>query len=371
MLQQKKNKKRLIFTVTNDLSFDQRMIRICTSLQNSGYEVLLVGRKLTTSLPLQSYAFQQKRLFCYFNKGKLFYFEYNIRLFAYLLFQRMDLICSIDLDTIIPGYFASLIRNKKRVYDAHELFCEMKEVVTRPPVYKFWKRIEKFAVPKFKYGYTVNHPIQNILKNDYGVNYEVIMNVPVLMDQSETKKEHFIIYQGAVNHGRSFETLIPAFQTIDCPLLIYGDGNFYEDCKELIKKYGLENKVFLKGKVLPGELKAITPTAIMGITLFENNGLSNYYSLGNRFFDYIQAKIPQLCVDYPAYREINNRFEVAILIEDLSSKSIAAAIQTLLTNHQLQEKLKANCVLAREVYNWQNEEKKLVQFYNAIFAAVN
>jgi len=370
MLQQKKNKKKLIFTVTNDLSYDQRMIRICTSLQNSGYEVLLVGRKLTISVPLQSCAFQQKRLFCYFNKGKLFYFEYNIRLFIYLLFQKMDLICSIDLDTIIPGYFASLIRNKKRVYDAHELFCEMKEVVTRPSVYKFWKRIEKFAVPKFKYGYTVNHPIQNILKNEYGVDYDVIMNVPYKTEYSETSTHDLIIYQGAVNHGRSFETLIPAFQSIDCPLLIYGDGNFYKDCKELIKKYSLENKVFLKGKVLPRELKSITPTAKMGITLFENNGLSNYYSLGNRFFDYIQAAIPQVCVDYPAYREINKRFEVAVLIEDLSSKSIADTIQTLLTNDQLQEKLKANCLQAREVYNWQNEENKLIQFYQAVFTDV-
>ena len=73
------------------------------------------------------------------------------------------------------------------MYDAHELFCEMKEVVTRPTVYKFWKGIERFAVPRFKYGYTVNHPIKNILKKDYGVNYEIIMNVPFQSEYSETE----------------------------------------------------------------------------------------------------------------------------------------------------------------------------------------
>lgn len=367
MPQQKKYKKKLLFAVTNDLNYDQRMIRICSSLQNSCYDVLLVGRKLKTSLPLSSHDYKQKRLFCFFQKGKLFYLEYNFRLFFFLLFQKMDLVCAIDLDTILPCYFVSVIREKKRVYDAHELFCEMKEVVTRPSVYKFWKWIEKFAVPKFKYGYTVNYPIQTILRNDYGVDYRIVMNVPFLRDQVETEKEGFIIYQGAVNHGRSFETLLPAFQWVDCPFCIYGDGNFFEECKNLIEKYGLENKVILKGKVLPQELKLITPKAIMGITVFENNGLSNYYSLGNRFFDYIQAGIPQVCINYPAYQKINEEFEVAVLIDDLSSRSIANAINSLLKDEALQKKLIANCLSARQVYNWQNEETKLIRYYQEIF----
>jgi len=369
MQQQKNSKERLVFAVTNDLNYDQRMIRICTSLKTTGYNVLLVGRKLRTSLPLSLHIYQQKRLFCFFEKGKLFYLEYNLRLFFFLLFQKTDLICAIDLDTIVPCYFVSAIRRKKRVYDAHELFCEMKEVVTRPSIYKFWKRIEKYAVPKFKYGYTVNHPIQDIFKNDYGVNYNVIMNVPFLTALTETENKNFIIYQGAVNHGRSFETLIPAFQWVDCTFWIYGDGNFYEEAKDLIKNHDLENKVFLKGKVLPQELKLITPKALMGITFFENNGLSNYYSLSNRFFDYMQAGIPQVCVGYPAYREINKQFEVAVLITDLTSKSIADTINSLLSDKATQKRLRENCLLARQVYNWQNEEKKLVHYYQQVFSS--
>ena len=133
--------KRLVFTVTNDLNYDQRMIRICTSLSNSGYKVLLIGRKSST--PLIKKQFSQKRLYCFFNKGKLFYIEYNLRLFFYLLFAKCDLICAIDLDTIIPCYLASVLKKKRRVYDAHELFCEMKEVVSRPAIFRVWKFIEK------------------------------------------------------------------------------------------------------------------------------------------------------------------------------------------------------------------------------------
>ncbi len=38
-------KRRIFCTVTNDLNYDQRMIRICTSLVRAGYEVVLVGRE--------------------------------------------------------------------------------------------------------------------------------------------------------------------------------------------------------------------------------------------------------------------------------------------------------------------------------------
>src|SRR6476661_6581441 len=97
----------LVFTVTNDLNYDQRMIRICTSLSNAGYHVTLVGRRHGHSKKLIQRAFQQKRLFCFFEKGKLFYIEYAIRLFVFLLFKKFDLIGAIDLDTIVPCYLVS------------------------------------------------------------------------------------------------------------------------------------------------------------------------------------------------------------------------------------------------------------------------
>ena len=43
---------RAIVTVTNDLGTDNRVHRTCTVLQELGYAVLLVGRALPGSLPL-------------------------------------------------------------------------------------------------------------------------------------------------------------------------------------------------------------------------------------------------------------------------------------------------------------------------------
>ncbi|MDB5196017.1 MAG: glycosyltransferase family 4 protein [Flaviaesturariibacter sp.] len=360
--------KRVLFTVTNDLTYDQRMIRICTSLQANGYDVCLIGRKLPNSMALKEQPFRQKRLALLFKKGAPFYMEYNLRLFFYLLYSPFDAICAIDLDTILPCLFVSKLRNKKRVYDAHELFCEMKEIVTRPRIYRVWKWIERLSVPKFKDGYTVNEAIRNILNQDYAVNYEIIRSISVLKPLPIVPKENFIIYQGAVNEGRSFETIIPAFNFINVPLYLYGDGNFLEEAKALANKYQLEDKVLFKGKLSPAELNQITPKAILGLTIFENTGLSNYYSLANRFFDYIHGGIPQVCVNYPVYQEINETIEVAVLIDDLSVEGIARVINETLSDEPLMSRLKVNCVKARELYNWQAEEKRLLKFYNQLFA---
>jgi glycosyltransferase involved in cell wall biosynthesis len=363
------NGKNILFTVTTDLTYDQRMIRICTSLAQAGYSVTLAGRKMKNSIPLRDQPFKQKRINCIFEKGKMFYAEYNIRLFIFLLVKKMDCIGAIDLDTILPCYFISILKKIKRVYDAHELFCEMKEIATRPSIYKLWKKIEKFTVPKFPSGYTVNEPIATEFKKMYGVQYKVIRNIALLRPLLyPPKTEKFILYQGAVNEGRSFETLIPAMKNVDSKLIICGDGNFLQQAQQLVKENNLRDKVIFKGKLPPDELRNITRQAYIGITLFDDKGLSNYYSLANRFFDYLHAGIPQLCVDYPVYKEINDQQPIAVLVNDISAANLSAQLNNLLTNEVLYTELQQNCIKVREILNWQAEEKKLVQFYNELLA---
>ena len=88
----------IYFIVTNDLSYDQRMIRIATSLVNAGYTIKLVGRKLNNSIPLLQQPFKQQRIHCLFKKGKLFYAEYDFGVFFYLLFKKMYLLWSFVLE---------------------------------------------------------------------------------------------------------------------------------------------------------------------------------------------------------------------------------------------------------------------------------
>lgn len=341
------------------------MHRIAGSLAAHGYEVLLVGRLRKESVPLSPKTFRQHRLRCFFEKGILFYAAYNLRLFFFLLFQKADLFCAIDLDTILPVYFASILRKKKRVYDAHELFTEQKEVITRKNIHRYWLAIERFAVPRFPHGYTVNRFIAMELKRRYGVDYAVIRNLPntVSLPVQTDKPEKWILYQGAVNEGRSFETLVPAMKHVDARLVVCGKGNFFDQAVALAKEHGVTDKIEFRGYVAPEELKQLTPRAYFGLTLFEANGLNQYQSLANRFFDYIMAGIPQVCVNYPEYAAINERFHIMYPVNNTDATTLAQAMNNLLTKTVLYDEISRNCLAARAVLNWEQEEKILLHFY--------
>ena len=145
--------KRLIFTVTSDISFDQRMDRICSSLSRNGFDVTILGRRTADSLSVAEKPYRCVRFKNFFKAGKIFYIEHNLKLLFYLLFKKVDIICSIDLDTIVPGYLAAKIRSKPFVYDAHEYFPEQAQVVNRPLTKKIWTFVEEWIVPKVKYAY--------------------------------------------------------------------------------------------------------------------------------------------------------------------------------------------------------------------------
>jgi len=139
-----------------------------------------------------------------------------------------------------------------------------------------------------------------------------------------------------------------------------------EQARGLVERYGLEGKVIFKGYVLPGQLRSITRSAWCGINLVDRKGLNHYYSLANRWFDYMHAGLPQLSVNYPAYREINNLYRIAVLVDEPGIREIADALNGLLNNTALYDTLIKNCKQARLRYNWQEEEKSLIRFYQKI-----
>lgn len=344
------------------------MHRIAGSLAANGYKVLLVGRRKKDSIPLIDKKFSQKRLACFFSKGFLFYAEYNLRLFFFLLFQQADLVCAIDLDTILPVYFSTAIKRQERVYDAHELFTEQKEVLTRRSIHQFWLAVERFAVPKFKNGYTVNGFIAEELMRRYKVKYEVVRNLPrlTILPNNANKTEKWILYQGAVNEGRCFETLIPAMKSVNAKLVVCGNGNFFSQAIALAKLHQLESKIDFRGYIVPDELVKITPTAHIGLTLFEAEGMNQYQSLANRFFDYPMAGIPQICVNYPEYAAINAQYHIMYPVNCTDPATLAQALNNLLADDVLYEELRLNCLKARTILNWETEEKILLGFYNSL-----
>lgn len=360
-------KKRIILTVTNDLTYDQRMQRICRSLCKAGYEVELVGRQLDSSIPLKQEPFKQTRLKCFFNKGKLFYIEYNKRLFLHLLFSKFDALCAIDLDTIVPVYLAGKLKNAKLVYDAHEYFTEVPEVIRRQSVKKVWQWVERTFVPKFDLCYTVSKGLSDLFEQQYHRPFHIIRNVPYGNTIAAVEKpEKYILYQGALNEGRGLEHLIEVMQFLNIKLKLAGEGDLSNELRQLAQKFKVTDKVEFLGFVQPRDLDKVTAQAYIGIHTPENKGLSYYYSLANKFFNYIQAGIPLIGVRFPEYLSLNEQFNVAVLIEKPSVNEIKHAVDRLIADNSFYSQLQKNCLAAAGELNWEKEEQKLLSLYDRL-----
>ena len=136
--------------------------------------------------------------------------------------------------------------------------------------------------------------------------------------------------------------------------------------EELTISEGLENKVVFTGRLDREELDNLTAHATIGLNMLGGNSLSYYYSLGNKFFDYIQARLPQVCIDFPEYRALNEKYEVALLRKN-TIEEIESAIRLLLEDGSLYERLRKNCDEAASILNWNAVNKQLLALYGKLW----
>ena len=371
-------KKKIILSVTNDLTPEQRVHKVCMFLLREGFDVVLVGRWRRKSLPLEKRSYKTKRLFLFFEKGPLFYAEYNLRLFFYLLFNPADILVANDLDTLLANYLAAKIKRSELVHDSHEYYTGVPELEGRNFAKKFWKNIERKIFPKLKHIYTVNDSIAALYNNEYGVEASVVRNFPLLIENRnkfpKSKKElnipedkKIILYQGSVNVDRGLVEAVEAMQYVNnAVLLVVGDGDILDEVKAKAQKLDLDKKIIFKKRIPFEELWNYTSHADIGISLDKDTNINYHFSLPNKIFDFVHAKVPVLASNLVEIKKIFTTYEIGTMIESHDSKHIAEKINFMLNDSEKIKFWKENCFHAAQELCWQNEEKVLREIYSQL-----
>ena len=366
--------KKVIVSVINDLVTDQRVHKVCMSLVSMGFEPVLVGRVLPNSLPMDERPYKTHRMRLIFKKGFFFYSEFNKRLFFYLLFHKAKLLVSNDLDTLLPNYLIHKIKGIPIVYDSHEYFTEVPELVNRPRTQAVWKRIESWMFPKLEDIFTVNDSIAELFEKDYGIRPRVVRNIPVKGKKVKpaTRKElglsgekKILILQGSgINIQRGSEEMVEAMKYInDAVLLIVGGGDVINTLKEMAKSPELNGKIVFKPKQSYQKLMQYTANADLGLTLDKDTNLNYRFSLPNKLFDYIHAGIPILASPLPEIKKVIEEYDIGAFIPSHKPKEIAGKVNQILADQALMHKWKKNLNFAAANLTWQNEEKELREVY--------
>ena len=363
-------KKIAIVSVINDLVTDNRVNRTCLTLIESGYDVVLIGRRLPDSLPLPTWPFVAKRMNLFFTNGPLFYFFFMCRLFFKLLFQKAELIYANDLDTLLPSYLASRIKGVPIIYDSHELFTEVPELQHSRLKKKAWLAIESQIVPKLKNCITVNDSIARIFYLKYKVPFKVVKNIAAPLPEFVPKSREnlklpidkkIILLQGAgINIDRGAEELVQAMQWIDDAfLLIIGGGDAWAHLLKMIQTFGLSEKIRMIEKMPKSELMHYTFNADLGLSIDKNSNMNYYNSLPNKIFDYLHAGVPILASRLPEIEQIITNYRVGTFIENHEPKHIASKVNEILGSAELLIYKKNTLKVCQEL-NWNIEKNKLI-----------
>ncbi|MEX2379429.1 MAG: glycosyltransferase [Vicingaceae bacterium] len=362
------SKGKIVLSVINDLSNDQRLHKVCSSLQKHGFEVLLVGRRLADSPKVQR-TYSTKRFRLWFKKGPLFYANYNLRLFFFLLFSKADILVANDLDTLLANYLVAKLKGKKLVYDSHELFTEVPELIHRPKVQAVWEKLEAWMLPNIKHAYTVSEGLAEYYFKNYGLKLKLIRNFPLRQHARElqfVQKENVLIYQGALNVGRGLEELIAAMQFVKGhQLWLAGGGDIEHQLKQKVDKLQLNAKVKFLGRLPLEELQQHTAKAKLGFSIEKKQGLNYELALPNKVFDYVQANVPLLYSNLQEVKKTLEGFEVGEELRSYEAKALAEQIQQMLASPNYSNWV-ANCQKAAAVFCWENEESKLIDLYRTV-----
>lgn len=386
---------RIIMAVTNDLVTDQRVDRSCMALAEAGYEVTLVGRKLRSSFAVAPRRYRTQRMRLLFHRSAFFYAEYNLRLFFKLLVAQADVFYANDTDTLLACCCAARLRHKRLVFDAHELFPEVPELVDKPQVRKVWAWVERKCLPHVDVAFTVCQSVADEYFRRYGVKMNVLRNLPDwqredCLDNGNLGSEQesyrlpprTILYQGAVNVGRGVQELIDAMEFLpECHFVVAGNGDLLETLRDYAQSKPWSERVIFLGRVEPKQLHNLTIQARLGVCLLEDLGLNYRYSLPNRIADFAQAGVPILATDFCEIRNVIETYHIGTLTQACPHEKegekyrqyvecLAATIRFTLSfwEDAAPEDKQALFTHAAHDLCWQNEKKVLIDIMNTIIS---
>jgi len=365
--------------VFNSFINDSRVLKESISLSDGGYDVEVIahGDKGLDNFERET-NFKIRR-FSYLNReeskgivSKLGAYLNYIRLSAKHC-KEFDIIHCNDLDTLPIAFIVKKFYNKniKVIYDAHEYETERHHQSKFDK--KMLKILERFLLKYVDKMITVSEPIADEYAKLYNIERPtVIYNTPkkieiekkdIFREKFNIPKEHIIfLYQGGLQPRRGileFFNLIQGKNSVS--YVIMGFGHLKDEIIELTKS---EPNLYFHDAVSPDVLLDYTSSADIGICIEENLCKSWNLGLPNKMFEYYMVGIPIVVSGLQELKRFIVDNQTGFVIEDIfDQEEFDRLFPTIIKSYTERYN---NIETVKNIYNWQNQEKKLLKVYKEV-----
>jgi len=224
------------------------------------------------------------------------------------------------------------------------------------------------------------NPVLNFLKQN--IKKCIVYNTRQERDLEDYKKsidikksigdKKFIVgYIGLIFKMRGYIEAIKSLRYLDNDIILmliggFRDEKFKDKLLKLIKKEGLENRVYITGMLPYNEVLNYGSATDVCLLLFEDR-LINKYSTPNKLFEYMSLGKPIISTNIENLKYFIDKYNCGITVPPKNPLAIAEAILKLKKNRELLEKLGNNGKNAFvKHFSVEKQTKNLIQLYQSL-----
>lgn len=257
---------------------------------------------------------------------------------------------------------AASASNTPIIVDLHEFFPDTGDgfiwQLLHGRYYKFL--LEKLSIYKaFKF-ITVSEEIASFYREEFGLPFSVIMNIPALeLSPEDVGKTPIgpkvkLIHHGIWNPRRGILRLIRSMTLVDTDktltLMLVASPTILKMLRAYIWVLGLRRRVLI---VEPASFNKIIPTLrnfdAEVIFYHPPHSKNEFYSLPNKFFEAIAAELPLVVGQSPSMAKIVMDHDIGLVTQKWSHRGLAATLNII--NQDNLVKFRENLKTCREIFS--------------------